>query len=79
MDVVRWVVAILRYRRQKMSEVRDCSEMEAVRPPVEMRTVCHRLEVADGGGEGAVVVAGGGKVVVLGDFSFVVVEGDGYR
>jgi hypothetical protein len=52
-----------------MRDVRDCSDIDAVRPPVEMRTVCHRLEDADGGGEGA-VVAGAGKAVVLGDFSF---------
>jgi len=37
--------------------------MEAVRPPVEIRTVCHRLEVAEGGGEGE-AVAGGGSAVV---------------
>jgi len=41
--------------------------METVKPPVDMRTVCHRLEVAECGGVGE--VAGCGNVVALGDFS----------
>ena len=59
-------MATLRHRRQKTKESRDCSEMEAVKPPVDIKTVCQRLDVAEGGGE---VVVGGGNVVPLGDFS----------
>lgn len=38
------MVATRRHRRQNISEARDCSDIDAVKPPVEMRTVCHRLE-----------------------------------
>jgi hypothetical protein len=47
MDVPKWDVANLKQRRQNIKDWRDCSDMEAVRPPVEISTFCHRLE-ADG-------------------------------
>ena len=59
----RCVVATRRHRRQNIRDARDCSEIEAVRPPVEMRTFCHRL---DAGGDDT---DGGGNVLVPGDFS----------
>lgn len=62
MEVPRRFVATLRHRRQKIKDSRDCSEIEAVKPPVDIKTVCHRLEVAEGGGE---VAVGGGNDVPL--------------
>ena len=56
-------MATRRHRRQNINEARDCSEIDAVKPPVEIRTVCQRLEA---GGEDA---DGGGNVLPLGDFS----------
>jgi hypothetical protein len=49
MDVPRWDVANLKQRRQNIKDWRDCSDIEAVKPPVDMRTVCQRLD--GGGGE----------------------------
>jgi hypothetical protein len=57
------VVATRRHRRQNTREARDCSEIDAVKPPVEIRTVCQRLEL--GGDE----VEGAGCVPLAGDFS----------
>ena len=56
-------MATRRHRRQNIREARDCSEIEAVNPPVEIRTFCHRL---DAGGDDS---DGGGNVLVPGDFS----------
>ena len=63
----RWEVATLNHRRQNISEARDCSEIEAVRPPVDIKTFCHRL-AADEADE---VVGGGNVPIPFGDFSGV--------
>jgi hypothetical protein len=48
MDVPKCDVANLKQRRQNIRDWSDCSDMEAVRPPVDISTFCHRLEA---GGE----------------------------
>ena len=55
-------VATRRNRKQYINEARDCSEIEAVSPPVDMSTVCQRLAAV-----GDTVRGGGGGLV--GDFS----------
>ena len=56
-------MATRRHRRQNINEARDCSEIDAVKPPVEIRTVCQRLDASGEDDECS------GNVVPLGDFS----------
>ena len=66
-EVVRCSVAMRKQRKQNTRESSDCSDIDAVKPPVETRTSCQRLEE---GVVGVPVVFGEiGDVNPLTDFS----------